>query len=126
MAALIWTAIAKALVPYFVGADFVDAAGFIGWIALGHAFMGMYKMVANYLFYIRASTLLMLVAGGIAIVNAILGYVLIGMHGSVGAAQATMASYLLAFVVMWLLSAKYFPMPWLRALRSDSQNDAGR
>jgi Na+-driven multidrug efflux pump len=47
-----------------------------------------------------------------AIVNLIANYVLISKFGAVGAAQATLLSFVVQYVGVWWYANQIFPMPW--------------
>jgi len=104
---------------FFVGKDFAGAGKYTSWIAIGFAFSGMYYMVANYVFYARATHILAVVTFVTALINVLLNYVLISMNGAVGAAQASALALFLSFVLTWILSARVYAMPWnLRGMRA--------
>lgn len=96
----------------FVGRDFAGGVRYVLWIALGYAFNGMYMMVSNYLFFVEKTYLVAYVTICAALVNIGASYVLIRMHGAVGAAQGAMLAHLSSFILVWILSARVHPMPW--------------
>jgi O-antigen/teichoic acid export membrane protein len=102
--------------PYYlsviVGDEFIGASVFILWIALGYAFNGMYKMAANFIFYIEKTYYLAWLTFITASMNIIFSLILIKLNGPVGAAQGTMLAYFISFVLTWLLANKLFQMPW--------------
>lgn len=103
----------------FVGAKFEAGARFVIWLALGHAFSGMYRMVVGYLFYTEKTGRLSIVTMSTALFNIMLSYFLIRSQGSIGAAQATMFANFTAFVLTWIMAAKAFKMPWVEVLRKN-------
>jgi O-antigen/teichoic acid export membrane protein len=112
---LIW--IGPWFLSFFVGKDFSGASHIVGWIALGYAFDGMYKMVANYFFYIQKTYILAWITFFTAVVNIVSCYFLVRLHGTVGAAQGTMVAFLLSFLLTWIIAARMFSMPWLASLK---------
>ncbi len=114
---LILTFIAPFIVDVFLGKDFRSAEQFIFWIALGFAFNGMYKMVVNYLFYLKRTKIIGLITISVAILNIILNYFFISLNGTIGAAQATATSFFVLFIVVWIISAKKYKMPWFYFLK---------
>ncbi len=98
---------------WFLGKDYSNAIKYVFWIGLGFAFNGMYKMVVNYFFYIKETYWVSILTFITAAINVGLNFVLIRLNGSVGAAQATAISFLIQFILVWLLSAKKYKMPWL-------------
>ncbi len=102
--------------PFVVGADFQAAAPIVVYVALGHAFTGMYSLVANYLYYegrtwhIAATSL---VAG---LLNVFASYWLLRQNGVIGAAQAFLLSQAFVFICTWWLTQRAHPMPWRAVL----------
>jgi Na+-driven multidrug efflux pump len=46
-------------------------------------------------------------------INVILNYFFIKANGAIGAAQATIVTFLIIFILTWILSARVYKMPWL-------------
>lgn len=97
---------------YFIGSAFTTGSTVVLWILLGYAFNGMYKMVANYLFYLKKTKLIAYMTLGSAILNLILNYLLIQKNGILGAAQATTITFFVLFLGVFILSYKNYKMPW--------------
>lgn len=104
------------IAPYalkvFLGKSFNESSIYVIWVALGYAFNGMYLMVVNYIFYAQKTKYLAIVTFLTAIINIILNYFFIRENGAVGAAQATTITFLIKFLVVWILSNKVQNMPW--------------
>lgn len=112
--------IATWLAPYafkLLGQDFSEGLEYFFWIALGFAFNGMYKMVCNYLFYIEKTFLISMVTLLTAGINMLLNYYLIQIYGVIGAAYASAAAFFIQFVLVWIASARLYPMPWFSFYR---------
>lgn len=99
--------------PYLLGKQFIGTSQYVYYIALGFAFQGMYFMVTNYIFFAKKTHILAIVTFGTAAVHLLLLYFLIDLNGAIGAAQANTISFALTFLLVWLLSQKIYPMPWL-------------
>ncbi|HET8737389.1 MAG TPA: oligosaccharide flippase family protein [Pricia sp.] len=97
---------------YFVGEAFDSGSGIVLWVLLGYAFLGMYKMVVNYLFYLKKTKVIAYCTFFTVLINLVLNYILINLNGMVGAAQATLISFIILFIVVFIFSNKHFPMPW--------------
>jgi len=91
---------------------FSDARIFVFWIALSFAFSGMYKMVANYIFYVKKTHILAWITLASSILNLILNYFLIKAYGAVGAAMAAAIVSFCFFIFTWILSNAVYKMPW--------------
>jgi len=111
--ALALSLVAPWFLSFFVGKKFVGAYIFVFWIALGYAFSGMYKMVANYIFFAEKTHILAWVTLFCAALNVVFNYFFIKQNGSVGAAQAACLTFFFTFVLTWVLSARVYKMPWL-------------
>lgn len=101
------------LMKYIVGSTYYGASIYVMWIAMGYAFKGMYLMIVNYIFYIQQTKYLAVVTFVTAILNIVMNYYLINLNGSIGAAQSTLISYVVKFILTWMLVAKLYKMPWL-------------
>lgn len=105
-----------AIVPYlfdlFIDKKFTGSRIFVFWIALSFAFSGMYKMVTNYIFYVKKTHLLAWVTFSCSILSLGLNFVLIKSFGALGAAISASMVSLCFFVFTWYLSSKVFQMPW--------------
>lgn len=101
------------LVPLIAGDTYREAGELIGYIAFGHAFLGMYFMVANYIFFAGRTGLLAVVTLCAGLFNAAASWWLIQRNGVAGAAQAFMLAQLLLFVGAWIVAWRAHPMPWL-------------
>jgi len=107
------------ITPYFlkifVSENFYFAYKYVLWIALGYAFQGMYFMVVSYIFYVKKTYILAWVTFSSAGINIVLNYFFIkanGANGAIGAAQATTITFFVKFIMVWILSAKVYKMPW--------------
>lgn len=104
--------VAPPAMSVFVGKAFGGATKFVFWIALGYGVNGMYKMVVNYVFYVKKTHILSWLTVGAAVLNVVLNLLLIRALGPVGAAVATAVSFAALFAAAWVLSARVYPMPW--------------
>lgn len=104
------------LVPFvfdnFIDKKFENAQIYVFWISLSFAFSGMYKMVTNYIFYIKKTYILAWVTFFSAIINLILNYFFIIKFGPVGVAIATALTSFIFFAFTWFISNRLFNMPW--------------
>jgi len=110
--ALILSFIAPTFLKFFVSKNFYFAYKYVLWIALGYAFNGMYFMVVNYIIYVKKTYILAWVTFSSAGINIILNYFFIKANGAIGAAQATTITFFVQFIMVWILSAKVYKMPW--------------
>ena len=101
------------LAGLFLGKDYSSASRFVIWIAVGYAFDGMYYMLVGQIFFMKRTKYLAAVTFTAGLLHVGLSYFLIKLNGAIGAAQATAISFLIALVMVWVLSAKIYPLPWL-------------
>lgn len=123
--ALILGLLSPYILEHYVSEQYKGASVFVIWIALGYALNGMYKMMTNYVHYAKKTKYNFLVMVIAVPLNIGLNYYFISWYGSIGAAQATTISFLIAFLLMWILSSKVYPMPWLQSI-SLSKNKQDR
>lgn len=111
-AALALSFVAPYFLKFFVSKNFYFAYKYVLWIALGYAFHGMYLMVVNYIIYVKKTYILAWVTFFSAGINVVLNYLFIKANGAIGAAQATTITFFMQFIMVWVLSAKIYKMPW--------------
>ena len=111
---LIFCIFAPPFMRIFVGEKFRGGSAYIFWIVMGYTFNGMYKTVAGYIYHVNLTYILAMITLLAAIINIVLNYILIRAYGAVGAAQATFIAFLLSYIITHLVSARLYPMPWLK------------
>lgn len=99
-------------INFFIGEKYELAGSVIGWLCLGQAFVGMYFMVTNYIFYAKKTGGLALVTLGVGFINIGLLFLLIPYFGLVGAAISFTISQLIQFLITWFLAHRSVSMPW--------------
>ena len=110
--ALFFYFITPIIYKYFIGDAFDSGATVVLWVLLGYAFQGMYKMAVNYLFYLKKTKLIAYCTLFTLVLNLILNYILIKMNGITGAAQATLISFVVLFLVVFVMAKRSYKMPW--------------
>lgn len=109
---LLLTTFIPLIFSVFIDEKFEGSQVFVFWIALSFAFSGMYKMVTNYIFYVKKTYILAWVTFASAIINLVLNYFLIKVYGAVGAAISAAIVSFCFFVFTWILSNRVYKMPW--------------
>lgn len=104
------------LVVLIAGEEFAEAGGVIGWLALSQAFVGMYLMVTNYIFFSKKTVYLSFATLLSGVINLVLLPFMVVSYGLKGAAGAACIANGLQFVVTWWLASRLHPMPWFGAL----------
>jgi len=110
--ALVISYLAPFIYRIFISNDYIKGIEIVIWITVGFAFNGMYKMVGNYIFFIKKTYIISIVTIFTAVINIGLNYYMVNTWGAVGVAQATAISFLLQFLLVWIISAKMYKMPW--------------
>jgi O-antigen/teichoic acid export membrane protein len=96
----------------FISTSYNEAQYYIPWVTMGYAARAMYTMVFPYLVFTGKTNFLAFAAIISAAVNLVGNYVLITLNGAVGAAQSTLLTYLLWFIMIWWYAQRIHPMPW--------------
>ncbi len=111
--AIIISSVGEWVLPYVVDEKFYNAKEYILWIALGYAVHGVYKIFFPYLVHINKTTFLAFSTLLAAVINIVLNYFLIQYYGAIGAAYATIISFLVSAVLVFWYQKNYLDMPWL-------------
>lgn len=106
--------VAPYVLPYIVGPQFQTAGPLLIFILLGNAFIGMYYMVTNYIFYSRRTGLLSTLTISVGVMTVALSYFLINAYGIQGAAIGFLVGQASLFFGAWILSNYCVPMPWFK------------
>ena len=104
---------AKFIIPYVVDDRYAGAEIYVFWIAIGYAVHGIYKIFFPYLVHIDKTAFLGLSTAIAAILNLIFNYLLINQFGAIGAAYATVLSFVVSASLVFWYQNKHFKMPWL-------------
>ncbi len=99
-------------VEYFLGDQFQESSKYILYVSLGYAFNSMFTIISTYYYFSERTKIIALSTLFTAVINLIANYILIKLNGAIGAAQATLLSFFLQWIVTWYLSNKIYPMPW--------------
>jgi O-antigen/teichoic acid export membrane protein len=100
------------ILPYFIDPRFYEAKDFILWISLGYAVHGIYKIFFPYLVHLNKTSFLAVSTVLAAIVNLLFNYIFIKNFGAIGAAYATILSFLVSALLVFWYQSKNFYMPW--------------
>jgi O-antigen/teichoic acid export membrane protein len=97
---------------FFLGKNFREAGALIGYLALGHAFSGMYLMVNNYIHFHKKNAVISMTTIGTGALHIILLVVLLTPYGIQAAALSYALAQFARFTITWYLANKINPMPW--------------
>jgi len=100
------------LFTLFINPKFHDAQKYVFWFSLSFAFSGMYKMVVNYIFFVKKTKILAYITFFSSILNFSLSFYLVRCIGAIGAAYSSAFCAFIFFVFAWVYSSKVYKMPW--------------
>lgn len=106
--------LAYPIIPIMTTPAFHSASHLVLWIALGHSFEGMYRIIFGFILHNKKTRFLAKNTFMAAIINIILTFILIRFMGLIGAAIATTLAYLYMFISIWIFVNKIHPMPWFK------------
>ncbi len=106
------TLISPYLITYILDPRFANSYIYVGYISFALAFKGMNHMVGGYIFYEKKTKYLAYITFFVSLIHIAIAYVLIQEYGALGAAQASLFSFFLSFLMVWYYSNKVYPMPW--------------
>jgi O-antigen/teichoic acid export membrane protein len=104
--------VAKYLIPFFIGDDYLASFKYFPLLLLSFVFNGMYLLVTNYLFYAEKTKVLGYLTFFIAALNIPLTYYVIDIYPYNGAAISITICNFFMFLATWIFAAKYHKMPW--------------
>lgn len=110
---LVLTLISPLLFNVLIDIKYRNGVQYVFWTGLGYFFWGIYLIFAGYIFYLKKTIILALLAILNVILNIFLNYVLIGLYGTIGASYATCISFFTLALIIALISTHHYPMPWL-------------
>lgn len=100
------------IVLLIAGIRYIDASTALVWVAIGHAFGGMYLMVTNYIFYKRQTKVLAWITFFAGAVGISLTWFLTPIFGITGAGLSFAVAMCLRFLMTWAMAQRVFSMPW--------------
>ena len=106
----------RLFLPVLVGVEYMSSMEFVPMIALAYTVLGMYRVIAGYLYVGNRTITLAAVTVFAAIVNISMNYVLIPVNGAIGAAQATLIAFVVMFLIVKYIVIRTSGMPWISAL----------
>lgn len=98
----------------FIDDKFEGSMAYVFWVSLSYLFWGGYLLFSNYIFYLKRTKILAFVSIINVGLNLLLNYYLILKFGAIGAAYATATSFFVVFVLIMVISNRFYPMPWFK------------
>ena len=114
----VYVEVLRVFLPLLVGKEYLAAMEFIPMIVLAYTVLGMYRVIAGYLYHSNRTMILAAITTAAAIVNIIMNYILIPLNGTIGAAQATLIAFVILFIAVKIVVVRTYDMPWIGAFKS--------
>lgn len=111
--ALFITLISPIIIKYLIDKNFYESSKYVFWIACSYAAFSMASVMSQFIYYAKKTYYLSIITFFIAILNALINYILIKTNGGLGAAQATAITFTFQFIMYWILASKVQNLPWL-------------
>ncbi len=109
---VVLSVIAEFILPYVISSKYSGAGDFILWVSLGYAMQGVYKIFFPFLVYVKKTYFLAMTTIIAAVLNLIMNYYFILEFGAIGAAYATIISYFISALLVFIIQKHFFKMPW--------------
>lgn len=109
---LIISTFSKEVIILMTTPKYYDAYKIVPIITFTYVLNGMYFMVANAIFFMKKTRFLPIATFSAAILNIGFNLLLIPKYGMLGAAGATMLSFVFLFLFTWFLSYKVYPIKY--------------
>ncbi|WP_416740244.1 lipopolysaccharide biosynthesis protein [Pseudomonas sp. NFX71] len=114
--AICYVSVLPYVYPWIVGDEYKDSLRVAQLIGFGNAFMGMYYVVAGFIFFSEKTGYLARLTLFVGLVNVVLTYFLVDRLGVVGAAWSYVFVQLVFFLGAWCMAQRILPLPWLLVL----------
>lgn len=102
---------AKEIIIVMTAKSFHDAYKIVPIVTFSYVLNGMYFLVVNPIFYVKTAVRYLPISTfSSAIINLIFNYLLIPRFGQMGAAYATLITFIMQFILTWFISYKFYPM----------------
>lgn len=106
------------LFKYLIAPKFAEGNQYVFWVALAYFFYGMYALFSGQVHYFKNSKALLIVAFINIISNLLLNYFLIKWFGAIGAAYATVFSYIIVMIYMFVVARRSIYIPYRQIHRN--------
>ena len=120
IALLIFTVLYVCIAPHifkiFIDQKFDQVYKLLPFIAFGYWFQGLYFMVVNYIIFLKKTVIQSVITVFTGLISIPITYYLTYNYGIEGTCVAFSFSYLILFLLSWILSNKLYHMPWFNPL----------
>lgn len=113
MSGLIFYWISGPFMRLYLHESYFNAASVIPWLLMSSVVQGMHVIMTGILYYKKNTIFISLITLLSATASVVLNYILVPVNGIEGAAQASVLSFTLAFILTWYCVNKFEGLPWL-------------
>ena len=100
-------------IPIVIDIKYINAIDIIYILNFANAFLAIYYIISTYIFYEKKTYELSKLTIYISLLHVMMSYILTAMLGIKGTAIAIFITYLISLIMVFRLSNKIYPMPWL-------------
>lgn len=115
--AIVYVSVLPYVYFWIVGGEYLGSLGIAQLIGFGNAFVGMYYVVAGFIFFSEKTGYLARLTFSVGFINVCMTIFLVKWLGVVGAAWGYVIAQLMFFVGAWYIAQKLHPLPWFSSFR---------
>jgi len=97
---------------FFIDKKYEYAQQYVFWVALGYAFLGIYKIFSGFILFKKKTSCLAWISLFSLIINFILNYLFINYYGTIGVAYATALTMMFFAIIVICIANRLFGLPW--------------
>lgn len=110
--ALVISICAPLVIEWFFDPRYMPSTPFIPWLSFAFAFYCMYLALVNYLMHYKKTITLSIISTMSGLMNLGLCYWWVSTGDAIGAAQASLCSFVFMFLVVLIYVNRIHPLPW--------------
>jgi O-antigen/teichoic acid export membrane protein len=107
---------------FFIGKEFQGGLEYVFLISLGYFLSGVYKMFVNYIFYLKKTYYLAIIAIFNIILSIFCNYYFINRYGAIGATYSNLVSFSSLLILVIIVSTTIYKMPWFFFLNRNERS----
>ena len=120
LCAFLFSLISFPFIQFYLDESFFDSSMVIPWLLASFVFHGMYIVMGSFLYFSKKTGLLSLATIITALVNILFNFILVPIFGVIGAAQASIISFLFGFLLTWYFVSLCVKLPWVSFYKTDA------
>jgi O-antigen/teichoic acid export membrane protein len=120
LCAFLFSLISFPFIQFYLDESYFDSSMVIPWLLASFVFHGMYIVMGSFLYFSKKTGLLSLATIITALVNILFNFILVPIFGVIGAAQASIISFLFGFLLTWYFASLCVKLPWVSFYKTDA------